>query len=276
MKKFYFMSGLPRSGSTLISSILNQNPDIYSSSNSPVCSLMYSVEASILQSEQYNAYPKEKVVSPTTLGILENYYCDTDKSHIVDKSRDWAINVNLDGLLRNLPYKPKIIMTVRDIPDILASFITLVHKNPTSKSVIDLEIESGNEYNLYRPMDDIRCDNLMRPKGLVDNSLFGIANAILKENKQYFHFVEYEDLVNSPEDEINKIYDFLEIKKYVHNFNNIVNNIKENDDIYGLKGMHDVRPTISKRKIKTNEILSPYILNKYSNLEFWRNNGKSL
>ena len=39
-KQFYFMAGLPRSGSTMLSAILNQNSKIYSGPSSPILGLM--------------------------------------------------------------------------------------------------------------------------------------------------------------------------------------------------------------------------------------------
>ena len=270
MKQFYFMAGLPRSGSTLISSILNQNPDIHSSANSPICGMVFNLERSILASEQYAAYPKPKVMSPTIFGVLENYYTDVDNRVVIDKSREWSIQEHFQVLLRNLPYEPKIILPVRNITDILASFISLVNKNPGKPSFIDEEIQARQEFNFYRQIDDIRCDHLMRPKGLIDNALYGLAYAMLEENKKYFHIVEYENLVSNPKETIDGIYDFLREEKYSHDFNNIVNNIKEDDKTYGLDGMHDVRPSISRRGIKKEDVLSPYVLNKYSGLEFWR------
>ena len=36
MKQYYFISGLPRSGSTLLSGILRQNPEFYADIASPV------------------------------------------------------------------------------------------------------------------------------------------------------------------------------------------------------------------------------------------------
>ena len=36
MKNYYFISGLPRSGSTLLSTILSQNPDFYADISSPL------------------------------------------------------------------------------------------------------------------------------------------------------------------------------------------------------------------------------------------------
>ena len=44
-KTFYFISGLPRSGSTLLSSILNQNPRFYSGPSSPVVSTMLTLKS---------------------------------------------------------------------------------------------------------------------------------------------------------------------------------------------------------------------------------------
>lgn len=272
MKTFYFMAGLPRAGSTLISSILNQNPNIHSSANSPICGMMFNLERSILASEQYAAYPKPKVLPNTVMGVIEGYYSDTTKNIVVDKSREWSMPDHFAVLKRNLPYEPKIIMPVRSILDILASFITLVNKNPGKPNFIDSEIEARQEFNFYRPANDIRCDHLMRPKGLIDNALYGIAYALNPDNKKYFHFVEYDNLVDNPKEEIDKIYEFLGIDKYDHDYYNIDNKIKEDDNVYGLIGQHDVRSSVSRRNIDKHKVLSQYIINKYSGQEFWRNN----
>jgi sulfotransferase len=271
-KKYHFLAGLPRSGSTLISSILNQNPNIYASANSPMCGMMFNLERSLLASEQYRAFPKPNVMSKTVMNVIDGYYSDTEKTNIIDKSREWSIPEHFEVLKRNLSYEPKIIIPVRSITDILASFITLVNKNPGKPNFIDAEIEARQEFNFYRPANDIRCDHLMRPKGLIDNCLYGIAYALQPENKKYFHFVEYDNLLENPELEIDKIYDFYGIERFNHDCSNIVNNIKEDDNVYGLIGQHDVRSSISRRHIDKTKVLSDYVLNKYNGMEFWRNN----
>jgi sulfotransferase len=271
-KTFHFLAGLPRSGSTLVSSILNQNPDIHASANSPMCGMMYNLERSILTSEQYAAYPKPDVMPEVVTGVIENYYSDVNKSIILDKSREWAVPQHFEVLLRNLPYEPKIILMVRSLTDILASFISLVHRNSGKQNFIDVEIEQRQEFNFYKLPDDIRCDHLMRPKGLIDNCLYGIAFAMQPENKKYFHLVEYDDFIDKPKEEIHKIYDFLQIDKYSHDYKNIENTVKENDAVYGLSGQHDVRSTISRRKINKHKVLSKYVIDKYSGQEFWRSN----
>lgn len=270
MKKFNFLSGLPRSGSTLLSSILNQNPELYSGPNSPMCGMMFNLERSILASEQYRAFPKPEVMPATICGVMDSYYSDREENIILDKSREWSIQEHFGVLLRNLPYDPKVILTVRDIKDILASFVYMVNQNPQSPSFIDQEIQARQEFNFYRPIDDIRCDHLMRPKGLIDNGLYGIAYAMLEENRDYFHVVEYEDIVGNTQETIDKIYEFLGLESFDHDLSDIVNIAPEDDRVYGLQGMHDVRSSISPRKLPTEEILSPYVVNKYSGLEFWR------
>ena len=52
-KKYYFMAGLPRAGSTLLSSLLNQNPNLYSGPSSPVLGAMYTVHEHFLTNELY-------------------------------------------------------------------------------------------------------------------------------------------------------------------------------------------------------------------------------
>lgn len=273
MKKIFFMAGLPRSGSTLISSILNQNPEVYSSTSSPMSSLIFNIERSILASEPYKSFPKPKSIPKMLQGTLQGYYSDVDASYIIDKSRDWALPHIFETVLRNFDEQPKIIMPVRNIHNILASFINLELKNINKKSFIDEEIEQFQQMNIYRDINDVRCDFLMRPKGLIDNCLYSIAFSMMPQNKKYFHIIEYDDLIKNPKRSIDLIYDFLNIDKFDHDFLNIVNAEKENDDIYGYKGMHDVRQEISDQSINPENILSKYIIDKYSGLEFWRNNG---
>ena len=55
-KTFYFMAGLPRFGSPLLSSILNQNPRFYSGPSSPVVPTMIALENSLANDELFLGY----------------------------------------------------------------------------------------------------------------------------------------------------------------------------------------------------------------------------
>lgn len=271
MKKYAFMAGLPRSGSTLLAAILNQNPEIHSSPNSPMCGMMWNLEQSIMASEPWNAYPKPQVLPNVVRGVLESFYSDTSSSLIIDKNREWSMPQHFQLLQRNMPYEPRIIITVRSIIEILASFINLVNENEGRVSFIDKEIEQNKSAHFYKNNDEIRCNSLMRAGGPIDNALYGIMFASQPENRRFFHFVEYDTLVSKTEETMNGIYNFLNMDNFQHNFSSIQNNFHENDAVYGLKGMHDVGQNISRSNIDIAKVLPQSVLFQYSNMEFWRN-----
>ena len=93
-KTFYFMAGLPRSGSTLLSSLLNQNPRFYSGPSSPVVPTMLTLENSFHNDELFLGYPKVEVAKNIIASILPQYYSDIDKPVIFDKNRSWVNRMN--------------------------------------------------------------------------------------------------------------------------------------------------------------------------------------
>lgn len=265
------MAGLPRSGSTLISSILNQNPNIYASSNSSIVPLAATVESSILMGESYNANPRPKALKKTVAGVIENFYSDRKEEYIIDKSRLVTIPEHFRCVQRNFDYRPKVIIPVRNVTDVLASFLKLIYRSPSDQeNFIDRDIIKVNDINLYLSKDDTRVDYLMKPKGVIDNQLYGIAFMLQSEFRKYAHFIEYDNLVSDTRGEIEKLYSFLEIDAFEHNYDNIKNVTPENDKVYGVVNMHTVRKNISPSTTDAKAILSEYAYNKYSNLEFWR------
>lgn len=270
----FFLSGLPRSGSTLMTALLNQNPDFYAGPNSPVCGIMSESVKSILGSEQYKTFPKPEVMGNIVGSLLYSYYSNVNHKYVVDKSRAWGHTAPFDFLRFSLPYEPRIILMVRDINEILASVINLVHKHSDKVTFLDKEIEVKKEsLYIYRAADDVRCDWLMRPKGLVDTGLYSVAKAMDPQFKKNFLIVEYNDLVKHPQTTMDRIYAFLEVPSFTHDFENIITKpwMKEDDESLGIPDLHEVRTKLEKSKTNPQKILSPYIFNKYKNYEFWRN-----
>ncbi len=258
------MAGLPRSGSTLLKSILNQNPNIHANPVSPVMELMYHTEEYLKQSEQYLGYPKPKSAYKIISSYIENYYFDREEPVIIDHCRAWTNNI--ERIKTYITPNPKIICPVRDIVEILTSFITMVHRNDDQVSFIDQHlIEKGVTVD-----DDNRCQYLMSDEGIVEQALWAQSQAFIKNDTRHLLMVEYNDLVNAPDETMKRIYDFLEMDNYNHNFKNVENNHRENDDQWYLKDMHYVRKEVKKTSKKPEDVLSSYILNKYNNLEYWK------
>jgi len=264
-KTYFFESGLPRSGSTLLSALLNQNPEFHCGAISPVLEIMYYTEQYFEGSEQALAYPKPAQHHKIISSVIDNYYSDVDKPIVFDKCRAWTNNT--DRIQKYITKKPKILCPVRDVLEILASFITMIHRNSHQVSFVDKTlIENG-----YAPTDDNRCDHLMSSVGIVDQSLYALGEGFNKGCESYMHMVEYNDLVSRPEETMRKIYQFLEIPYYSHDFENVNHKYRErDDDVYGLNDMHEVRKSVKRTSKRPEEVLSDYVLNKYSGMEFWR------
>ena len=264
-KIYFFESGLPRSGSTLLSAILNQNPDLHCGAISPVLEIMYYTEQYFEGSEQALAYPKPEQHHKIISSVIDNFYSDRNEQFVIDKCRAWPNNV--DKIQKYITKTPKILCPVRDVLEILASFIQMIHRNPNQVSFIDKAL---NSYG-YELTDDNRCDYLMCPEGIVDQSLYAFGQGFEKKCEQYMHLIEYNDLINHPEETFKKIYKFLEIPYFEHDFTNVSNKYRERDnEVYGLSDMHEVRKQVKKTSKRPEEVLSDYILNKYSGMEFWR------
>lgn len=259
------MSGLPRSGSTLLTALLNQNPNIHASTNSPLLDTIHYTEEYLLKnSEQYKANPKPECAHKVLSSIPHNYYFNTPENIIVDKSRGWVNQI--EHIKDYITKEPKIICPVRDIHDIISSFLYLIQKSNTTsfidKGLIEKNIPITN---------DNRADYLMSSEGSIGLCYHALSEAYRKGNDNYLLLVDYDDLVKNPQHQLNRIYEFLEIPKFTHNFDSVRTKEDEDDSVYQLENMHTVRDKVEKIHRDNTKFLSKYILNKYKNMEFWKN-----
>lgn len=268
-KTYYFMAGLPRSGSTLLSGILNQNPRFYSGPSSPVVPTMLALENSLANDELFLAYPKPEQAAKIIASVIVNFYSDIEKPVIFDKNRSWVNRLHyIPGYFG---IEPKVICPVRNIDEILTSFITMHRRNPYTGSgkinfIDEMLIKSNMPLN-----DDTRCEFLASPMGILGQSYNGLKQVIMEGKQKSLHFVEYDELINNPEETMRKIYTFLGEEYYNHDFSKVENLHQERDsEVYGLADMHNVRENINKVSADPSEILSENILNKCRGTEFWR------
>jgi len=224
---FVCLSGLPRSGSTLLSVILHQNPKIHAEGNSAVCQMMWDMWQSCEKNcnEQLSANNRLDTKYQLLNQIPKIYYQNTTREVVVDKCRSWTLPANQDLLRRFITDKPKTIVLTRPIDEIVASFASLYERNN----------REFDENVLLRE----NSDPLMR-------SLLGV-NWAKQVNKGEFLFITYKELVDETDAVLDSVYSFIGIERYEHDLNNILNEMPENDSVYGLIGMHDVRQTICPR-----------------------------
>jgi len=244
MKQFVALSGLPRTGSTLLSSILSQNPEIHAEGNSAVCQLMWDMQQSATNSEQMKASRKDltnQLVAP----IPHTYYSDVAKPIVVDKCRSWTLPANMQMLNQYFNNQPKVIVLVRPIVEIVASFMSLRKENGWQ----DLEAGLLNDGS----------EPIMR-------SLAGVEWA-RKNDDGEFLFVSYDELIDNTQGSLDRIYEHCGWETFEHNLDEIVNTHKENDDVYNLVGQHDVRSQISRRTVDVE--LSDELVDRCNRLDEW-------
>lgn len=147
------------------------------------------------------------------------YYSKVDRPIIIDKCRRWTVPENVDMLIEYVTPNPKIICCVRDLGEVVRSFKKICSANDVDFDTSEL-VENMN--------GDIYATDCARKA----------------DNPDMYHFVEYERLCSEPQKTLDSIYDFLELERFEHDFNNIVNQNQEDDSVYGLIGLHDVRSSI--------------------------------
>ncbi len=196
---------------------------------------------------------------------LAGFYADTEQPIIIDKCRGWPQYLETAELM--LGYKPKVIVTVRDIRDVLASFEKLWRVRKALNLPVDYE--KGNPV-AYQSIDG-RCKALMAAEGVVGGSANAITDAAVRGWKPQMHFVEYEDLCSRPLQTLEKIYSFLELESFAHDIEHIKPSVIENDAPYGWGDLHTIREKIAPQEPQWPKILPTHVAMQYSqDAYFWR------
>jgi sulfotransferase len=262
MKSYYFISGLPRSGSTLLSGILKQNPEFYADIASPVQGIVNNA-IDFMTGCENNLNLTEDRRRNILLSIFEGYYKHIEKPVIFDSSRGWTKSTTL---LQELFPTTKILCCVRDIPWIINSFELINKKNPFHSSTLVKQECNDNVFS--------RSDGMMDKNGGVIAGPWICLQEGYALNPEMIYFVEYENLCKNPEKEMRTIYEFLEKPYYAHDFENVEYSNENFDRSCNLKDLHTV-----KKRVEYNPprcILPPEIVKKYKemNMEFWKEGHK--
>ena len=263
MRLYYFISGLPRSGSTLLSGILRQNPEFYADIASPVQGMIGNT-VDFMTSCENNLNILENQRKNILLSIFDGYYSHLNPSIVFDSSRGWTKDTTL--LKELFPYT-KILCCVRDIPWIINSFEIINKKNPFHTTTL---VEPEFKDNVFS-----RSDAMMDKKdGIIAKPWISLQEGYAI-NPEMIYFVEYKNLCESPEEEMRNIYEFLEKPYYQHDFENVEYSNENFDRFCNLKDLHTVRKKVEYKEQK--KVLPPEIWEKYEsmNMEFWRKDCKS-
>lgn len=260
LKTTHFISGLPRSGSTLLSGILKQNPTIHADMSSPVASLINGCLEQIGAGSEFYSFFDEEKRKTICKALFEAYYQDTSQEIIFDTNRIWTARMHQ---LVELFDDFKVVCLVRNPAWIMDSFEKIYRKNPFDYSKMFSE---GNRTTVYS-----RCESLLN--GIVGVALTALKEAFYGEYANRLLLVDYELLTRFPEKTMKLIYDFTSISEYTHDFENISYSRNEFDEALGVKGLHTLAQKVEFKQRRS--ILPPDLFQKYSEMAFWKDSSGS-
>lgn len=243
-KTFHFLCSSPRSGSTLLSSIINKSKQIQVSANSIVPFIIADLSDLKLK-ETFKNFPYHFGIDNIAYNVFDLYYAKVNVPNILDQST-WGTPFNLDFLKQKFKTR-KFIVLLRPVLECLASFV-----------------------KVEKPIDVVeRCESLMDKHGPIGKHLWSVEN-LIKEKEECL-FIEYKDLVNRPHEIVENIFQFLNLKKEKLDINNITqftfDGVNYNDDVLGSP-LHTIKTNvIEKSNYKIEDYLPKEIIKKYEHID---------
>ena len=250
MKKLYFLAGLPRSGSTVLAALLNQHPDIHATATSGLLGLLAGMLKGWEEGEPSRVdtdnIPQEKY--DAIKAVCEVKYAHTDKNIILDKQRGWVKAQHMHTMKVSLGYQPKIIATVRNVEDCVASMVRIA-----------------------KPDDLTHFLRESRKVEHIQESYVHLLEAH-RWNREYIHYVEYDDLNDNPEETLRGIEKFLELSPHTYDTENIdATGLHEKDEeVWGIKGLHHVRKKLKAAVVPPAQDVLQHLYRNFVQARFWR------
>ena len=254
-KQLFFLVAQPRSGNTLFASIMNQNPEIACTPNSITLEIMKDLFL-LKQTDVFQNYPDHKSLDNVLDVVYDTYYKDWPQPIIIDRGPVMTQG-NFALMQKHFKRPFKCIVLLRDTMDVLASYMKWYTENPDAF------------VNKLANTDEEKLSIVMNKKGAVAKDLEAIKNSY--NYKDMCHYVKYDDLVSQPEQEIRKVYQFMNLPYFNHRFQDLqqveVNGMKYDDTVLG-KNMHNIRATVKKVPNPYIDKIPERIRQKYEHIRF--------
>lgn len=248
----HFLAGLPRSGSTLLGALLSQRPDTHVSATSNLISVMGAAAIAWKSGPQVQSgdAPLDKLY-PMLHALAAAHYVDAPAA-VIDKNRGWPTPQVMATMEKVQGSPPRIIATVRPIAECLASFMRVSKFDGAPKDFIKHSQLAAHLFDSYATL-----------------------KAGFEAAPNNFLFIEYDDLVVDPQAACDHAADFLDLPRFVHALDGLVNPVPEKDsETWGLPGLHDIRATVERLHYSPKDVLGDKLWAFYQGGEFWNDRAE--
>jgi len=252
MTRYHYLTGMPRSGSTLLGSLLNQHADVHVTPTSPVDRVMTEFYYT-LQENAPRMYNFDWMQDRIFKYMISGWHSDIEENHIFIKSRGWGFNI--PAIQEYINPNCKVLLTYRSIPDIITSFIALLEADP--KNTVDLSLYKENkELNVRNRAASVWSS--------IEEYSWNSTKQAIDMFSDSIHIIHYDDLVNNYENSMAEIWGYLDINTPIHDFQNVDTYLKYPDENWGIDNLHHVRPKVEKTSKDSVEILGEELFEYYS------------
>ena len=261
MRQHHFIAGLPRSGSTLLASILNQNPMMSAGITWPTYEVFNAVQISMGNRTESSGFLTHEHRRALLRHVVED--CHDDHEIIFDTNRLWPAKLDV---LADLFPECCLICCVRSIPWIVDSIERLVRRNVHDLSGI-FNFEAG-----HTVFDRAK---ILTEGGLIGSANMAMMSAFYGDQAHRMMLIEFDALTKYPADVMREVYNFLDLPMYEwHDYEKIepIPGAADFDKRMGTPGLHDLARRVEHKERQT--ILPPELFNSFGQ-PFWRRGASS-
>lgn len=257
----HFISGLPRSGSTLLAALLRQNPDIHAGMSGPLAGLFDALLSNMSARNEFSVFLDDTKRRRLLSGLFDSYYADCPAGVIFDTNRSWC--ARMPALAELFP-ESKVIACVRELPWVIDSIERLVQRNVFSPSSIFDYSPGGTVYT--------RASQVAGQDGMVGGPYDALKQACYGAQRDRLLVVQYETLTTQPAKVMHAIYEFIGEPAFEHDFTSVDYDVTEFDERAGTPGLHTVRGEVKAEPRDT--VLPPDLFDRFVHDAFWRDEAR--
>lgn len=274
-KTFFFVAGLPRSGSTLMMNLLGQNPRYFVTPTSGILDVLVQVRNGWARNVMFQALDRaesEKMKQQVLKAILQAAFAHVEQPVCFDKNRGWCDFLEMAEVMVGGRDKVKCIITVRDLRDVVASFEKLYRK---TSALGQIPQELPNEPLRMKTAVN-RCRVFISDGEPIGRAFNAIRDAATRGWLSNILFVEYDELTRRTKETLSRIYSFLGEEPFDHNLEHVEQITFEDDFVHGFKDLHKIRPKIEPQSPQWPHVFDRVVLEHEvwkgieRNAQFWR------
>src|SRR5580693_7809606 len=241
---FVGVTGLPRSGSTLLCQLLSQHPQILcEGQSSPLCNLVLGIRRMVSDDQFFlaqldRAFERSYAhLSGAMQGFLRGWNQECGKQAVVDKNRAWLHAIEL---LLHIEPNAKLIVCLRDLGQIYGS-IEAQHQ----RTILVDFIDHLADFDRFGRADMLFAKDKAIGAPLI--SLHAVAD-LPKHVQERLYFIRFEDLMERPSACMTHLYSWLGLSPFEIDPDHLAIGLQESDSHYHMKYSHKQANQITKPK----------------------------